>query len=231
MFNRDEAIGYIVANCSCYTSPDAREYLSKRSEGELQTIRDHVSSSVQNSLVANAAQEGFKDGDKEYKWDPSKNAFTVNCMEGDMPKKGKKGKKQLAANEDPEDEDEDETTTVNNRVLSFQEWMDSAPAEVQEVVSNARDITNQAKTGIVAKLVANVSDANAKKAKSAWLMSKPLNELKEMLSLLPAPAAPAPAPTVNYFGDVGTPPPVVNYEDDNPLVPPSFDYAELSKRR
>lgn len=241
--NRDQVIAFITTNGECWKGSGAKEYLSKLSEPELTLIQNSVQANVKNAVIANAALEGFADGNKTFKFDEEANAFTVNCMDGDMdePKKGKKakGKKaQIAANEDPDDDndDEEETPTVRNQQLSFEEWMNAAPVEVQEVVSNARDITNEAKQGIVTKLVANLSDPKQKKAKGDWLMSKPLNELKDMLSLLPAPAPVRQQgyvlpPTVNYAGDPATTAPVVNDEDDAPLVPPTFNYAEMAKRK
>jgi len=65
------------------------------------------------------------------------------------------------------------------------EWLKGAPPEVRSAVTNAMSLEKQAKAKLVQRLVGNVSDAAKRQATGAKLMTKSLDELQELVSLIP----------------------------------------------
>lgn len=138
----------------------------------------------------------------------------------------------------------EQTLTANRQAQAAQakppateaEWFASAPERVRSAVHNAMLIEQRERMGLVERLTVNVKDAEQKKALTAKLAGKPLDELKEMLLLLPAPTAnafpgilPPEAFSPSYLG--AAVPPTINaadIPDDDSMDPPTLNYAELS---
>lgn len=72
--------------------------------------------------------------------------------------------------------------------MSAQEWLEAAPPEIRSAVTNAVKIERNARTGLVARLVANV--APEKKATTEkFLSNKSLDELEMMVDMIPTPVS------------------------------------------
>lgn len=71
--------------------------------------------------------------------------------------------------------------------LTENEWLAMAPPAVRERDAHARRLLNREKAGIVGRLLVNVSDPARREARGKALMSRGIDELTEMLELVPAP--------------------------------------------
>jgi hypothetical protein len=117
----------------------------------------------------------------------------------------------------------DETRGPVPKPQTADEWFAAAPPEIQSAVRNAVEIERRERTALVDRLVANAAgDAQARLRQR--LSARPLDELRDMLAMLPAPAeAPfgGPQQPALYFGAAGGP--VANaVKDDADNLLPAF---------
>lgn len=210
---RKELVTSLIANSDCWDEDD-RETLTALDDAKLSKLVENAEHACACELVANAAQEGFNDtsgNSHKFNTDTSKWESVIKPKET-QPTTNTPAP---AAAKPKEKEPQPQTTD---------EWMDSAPAEIQSAVRNAMAIEAQEKEQLIGQLTANVSD-DGKTAASALLKSKPLDELRSLLALLPEPQESNQHPTSNYAGagPVGQRTPVDNAEDDVlPLPTMSF---------
>lgn len=99
-------------------------------------------------------------------------------------------------------------------------------AEDREALNYARNQRDSAKSDLVVRLTANVSDPTERAKKHLELMGKPLTELENYAALMPA-AAP-PAGTTMFMGggtvNIGAKQPTIN--KDNHLETPEIDWSK-----
>jgi hypothetical protein len=112
---------------------------------------------------------------------PTGNGDGMVCSKCGASHNKKKGEKPMTGNRGSASQPKPQS-----KPQSFDEWMNSAPAEVQEVVANAANVMNDQKAELIKKLIDN-SDLNdrEKKGMVANLAGESLNKLKVMVSLIP----------------------------------------------
>lgn len=210
-------IDFIVANCSCWKEED-RETLNAFSEVKLSEMKKAIEKHKEYEAVVNAAKEGFGFATNA--------AMTVD----DMKKKMMEMKKADAKEEEKEGEKPVEnksktiTKVTENKTMTFDDWMKSAPNEVQEAVKESMAIQNREKEKIVTALCANVQGDDAKKNAVAFFSAKPLAELRTIHSLLPIQQQ---STTPVFVGDPGLGQ-VQNqgYDETDILALPTINWAE-----
>lgn len=173
--NRTETIEFLTTNCDCWKGHGAA--LNAMSDDQLLMLSTakQIADNAKTMPVADEEDEGSAD-----------DSSTV-----DEPKK--KGKKP------PTDNDDDmPATNQRTKPMTEQEWMASAPPTVTENIRHAGVIVAREKRDIVTRLVANVA-ADKRNAVGNKLMAKPLEELNEMLMLMP------PAPAANQHQPIYAP--------------------------
>jgi len=110
-----------------------------------------------------------------------------------------------------------------------EEWMKSAPPEIQSAVRNAMDIENQEKATLVEKMTANLSGENKDRLIQV-LSEKSLDELRTLSPLAPEEeqeqeeqVEPATSSVANYFG--ASAPETNQAESNDDLLPlPSMSF-------
>ena len=120
------------------------------------------------------------------------------------------------------------------KVMTAQEYMDAAPPEIQQIIANAAEIMRTEKAGIIAKLVANISDAAKKASMTTMLESKTLPEVKTYAELAEL-AAPKPVENTRrtVYGPLGNTPIVTDNAgkdtDAEEMTPSRFDWNEVAR--
>jgi hypothetical protein len=126
------------------------------------------------------------------------------------------------------------TPTGNRRkAMTANQWLATAPPEIQSAVKSAMEIERAERTRLVRQLTANVADDGKRKKLWAKFMAQPVDELRDLVSLLPAQAREQPEPVANYFGATGVADaPAQTEEDARDYLPvPTVNYAELADAR
>lgn len=122
------------------------------------------------------------------------------------------------------------TPTGNRRkkAPTVNEWLAGAPREVQSAVRAAMEIERGERTRLARQLVANVDDEARKKKLWAKFMAQPIDELRDLVSLLPGEERPE-EPVANYFGAAGGPADGAWADDSQNLLPVfNVDRAEMA---
>lgn len=105
--------------------------------------------------------------------------------EDDVGTKSAKKAKKDVEDDEPDEDDKKPAMKTKDKKMTANEWMASAPPEIQGAVRASMQIVEREKKALVKQLTANVSGD-----KTTWsnrLMLKPIEELREMQQLLPAP--------------------------------------------
>lgn len=192
---KDKYIKWLTTNCSCWKN--GKEDLEKMSEERLKTLKINAEKAMRAEVVANAAKQGFTEGNVTGKWDEEAGKFVVNTM-------GKKTKP-VETDDDPEPKPKPAA-----KVKTTKEWMDEAPPEVKSAVSNAMSVVKQKKKELVEKLVANrkakgITDEEAQ-AYGVKMWAKDLEDLQERVDDLPTNnTAPGDVDGIPNFLGNGTP--------------------------
>lgn len=80
-------------------------------------------------------------------------------------------------------------TDVRVPQLTENEWLAMAPPAVRERDAHAKRVLNREKAKLVGRLLVNVSDPARREARGKALMTRSLDELTEMLELIPEPVS------------------------------------------
>ena len=178
---REEIVDDLVANSCCWEKEDV-ETLNTLSDDKLVKLRDHTKKDEQLRLVANAAQKEFVDevGSK-HTYDVEKQVWNT-VLKTPEKKKDPPAKKEPVVNEEP-------------KKLTEEEWLASAPVSVREDLAFARNEKHNQKIAVVQKLVANVRDEQQQAKLTDTFMKKSLEDLNDMLSIMPEAK-----PVANYSG-------------------------------
>lgn len=236
---KEKMVAFLTTNCDCWKGEKDAEILSNFDEGKLKTLIDATKEAIANSAAIHEIKDAFG---------AEAEGLTVNAMPAFV--KGKALAK--APPEEMEDAEEEPAESEMEEVVAppakkgkkkmpvvansstarpeqpptLNEWLASAPVEVQEVIRTAQAVERGAKETIVKSLVGN-SQARTKQDReelAKFLMTKPLAELntlsklsvnraksvRDPMDFLAAPAKPA--PTVNY-GGLGE-----DFDDDEPTA-------------
>lgn len=199
----------LIANTCCWEEKD-RETLNTLPDDKLNGLVEVAKKDAQRELVANAARKGFTDpGGNEHTWNEEKQAWETKVKEPVKPLH------QPVANE----KTEPQTT---------EEWLETAPEGVREAVVNSDRILQRERTALVEQLTANVKGEEPKKRLYERLQTKPVDELRDMLALLPEPVDTTPA--VNYGGAAAPAPQPKPRDRSKGLTPPTLNFQEQKSR-
>lgn len=151
-------------------------------------------------------------------WDESDREFLMACNEAQLDKMGKK-----KMDEEEEDPKAQKKAPVAN---SVEEFIGSAPAEMQDVLRSGLAAHQSQKNGLVDTIVANASNKFTKEQLNAM----PLGQLEAIAALAKtAPAAAAPATNQakpNYAGQGGQAAPTNNEAKQEVLTAPTINWAK-----
>ncbi len=175
---RKALVDGLIANCDCWDESD-REDLNTLHDDKLTALNKHSEKEKQTELVANATRKGFEDQQG------NSHAFNEKTGKWDTKSKKQETKPKIDTNET---KDKPQTT---------EEWMKSAPGEVQSAVRNAMDIETKEKSQIIEQMTTNVDDGS-KELVVKRLQAKPLDELRDLSALVPI--KPIDPCTSSYFG-------------------------------
>ncbi len=244
---RKDVVSFLTTNCECWKGET--ETLNEFTDDKLVALKKDREEAMENEAVANAARETLTELGAD------EDSLTATAMPQFIKDKMKAKAKEDAADGGADDDEEDDSgkkvknkkattnkdTTVN-KPKNVDEWLSQsdAPDEVKEIVGNARQLVEDQKKALVARLVANVKDAKLKERLVTNHMAKKLNQLRDEVAALPAPARRQIDDDLNhlrapdysgagggYTGNAGA--------DDNDdlvteedLTPPTLNYSELA---
>lgn len=227
VMNRDDNIKWLTANCECHKNKAAvLANADNYSDAEIDALVKNEQGSQAAKLVVNGLAKVL----------PEIGTMAINeipaFVEGKM-KKDDEEEVPVEGEEETEEEVVENKKKVDNaKRPTAQEWLDSAPAEIRELVGNAL----QQKSDLVKRLTANTKNAGLRDKLAKQYMQLSINDLKDMIADMPKPAAKA-RPIVNdakpaplYLGSFT---PTVNEAPDEAdlLVPPTINWAESAKRK
>lgn len=215
--DRDKVINYLIANCGCWEEDD-REVLNNFPDEKLESLKTHVEQHVQ--LTNNA-----KPPKKVTAADLTDNELQAELDRRTAPT----GNTSSQDNKTRESITDKEVADIVNsaKVKTYDDWMKEAPAEIKEVVENARKLQDNQKLDLVKRIVAN-SKAPEEKLEvfTRNLLKKPMEELQEMVEILPQ-SQPERQTVPSYFG--ASVPPTINLtaeEEDDYLDSPVINWQE-----
>lgn len=161
---KTQAVGHLVANCDCW----------KGKEKTLNELPEDALVGIYNDQVKLSQAASVYDAVRDLTGNAE---LTVNAMPAAIA--AKKGKKAMPA------DDDDTCATTNTAPKTTAEWMDAAPVEIREAVTNALAITGAEKAKLVNTLVANVKDETLKARLTANHLKKSLADLRDEVAALP----------------------------------------------
>jgi hypothetical protein len=230
---REEIVEFLVTNCEEWRGDGDREVLDGFPDGKLQQLKAAADKRHQAFAVANAAVNGFVQGDTAYRVNPTTGKWERRAVTNAAPRRP-------APPPPAEEEDDDEAAppppkvTRNRRVepeppprrertKTPEEMMRELPPEWQQNLRDAEQITNQEKARIIDQLLVNVSPGE-RRAHTERLMTRSLQDLRDDLSRMPK--APTPeeetrrhAATNNRRAPAAT--------VDDLLVSPTMNWSEM----
>lgn len=223
---RDDVIDSLVTNCDCFDEED-RDTLNSLDDKKLKKLH--------HQLVDNALYEDEEDEDEEVMEEEEEEMVPAKKKpSGFFQKNRKTNNRRRSSNDGLVDE------IIRNRKKpqTADEWFSTAPPEIQSAVRNAMTLEQQSKKALLDQLTANVADDQIQRVLNQ-LKSKSINELQDLLSLLP-PARAVAAPS--FIGaSVPAYPGQTNNEraldkDDDDILPiPTInyqqEYAERASRK
>ena len=188
---RQEIVADLVSNGCCWNQEDTETLLAFNDE-TLEGMLNHADQADAAATVANAALAGFTDSaGNTHAYNQDSQEWVSDC---------------LAASEGEECEEE----PVANQTAD--EWIESAPTEIQSAVRNAMDIENREKAGLIEQMTANTSEEE-KPGILDLLSAKPLSELRQLSVLKPKSAIEdSKIGVMNYLGAAA---PVANRQSDD----------------
>lgn len=211
--NRNETVSWLVANCDCWKGKD--EVLANDeafSDEDLGKLRDDCQTGKKQAAALTAVQNVLG-------MDLVTNAETMppEQMSAAMLARCKA----MLADEEKKEPAE---MTGNAKPPTVNEWLQTAPPEVQSLVRNAMAIEQQERVALVERITANLEGAT-KQALVGRLQGKPVDELRDLALLAPQTSRQPPASSYpSYLGAAG---PALNAKDDSdnllPVLSLNFD--------
>ena len=126
-----------------------------------------------------------------------------------------------------------EKTTNRSKPQTSADWLRGAPPEVRSAVTNAMNLEKMTKAKLVQQLVGPIANAAKRQAMGVKLMAKPLDELQELVSLIPeAQVQNQEIPNFAFAGGAGAGDGITNSgeKDDSDNILPVFsvDFEEMA---
>lgn len=170
---RQEVIRHLTTNCDCWKHSGDAEVLNRFTDEKLVSLKDHAIKEAQAIVVANAAVNGFTDGDNAYRVNPETGKWERKVVANQPFKKkddededeeeedeegGKKKKKAYEENMEGEDEEEvekknkkrmagKEKATENRSTVrkaqTTEEYIKQAPVHIREQLENTHRYAQQ----------------------------------------------------------------------------------------
>jgi len=190
--DREKVIQYLVANCDCWK--DGQKILNGLDDQRLTALVERVKKHKADEVIANSARKGFKVGGKSFVFNAEADEFELVKEEEEEEEEGEKKEKTENERDEKghgwdEGEEFDERKAAFHRMAgnkakkqTANQWLASAPAEIQSAVRNAMAIEHRERQFLVEKIVANAGDNKERVAKR--LLNKPLDELQDLASLI-----------------------------------------------
>lgn len=212
---RQGLIQYLTTNCETWKCAGDAHFLASLPDEKLALLKSRAEHDLQAVAVANAAAAGFQAPDgNQYRVNPTTGRWERAVVNAGK-KKTKNGKmmpddeeaEMMPDDEEVEGEEETQNTppprgkkkpTANatpsspsqlQRPRTVDEWLRSAPVEVQNTVRYAKQIEESAKDQLIGELLLNVVESD-RPAQREWLIQQSLEQLHKMKSLLPRRAVP-----------------------------------------
>lgn len=178
--DKKQMVAALTANCDCWKGEE--ETLNKLSDDKLKKLVENFKRAGTLEKVAEAASAGFRDGNNTFVFNADKGTFVKNaftpkddtkCAEDDEECKAKeKEKEKVAANQ-------------QQKPATLQEWEASMPAEARATWNAAKKVERSERQRLVKKLVANIEEPERRQEVGNKLLKKSVDELEELVSLLP----------------------------------------------
>lgn len=187
---RTELIDGIIENTEHWTEED-REVLNTFEDVKLTALHESAEKAAQQELIANAAREGFEGTDGSKTVFNEKTGKWQTTPGKKPPVKNAKVPAKAVADEEEEDE---EMMTAEERAaamakkkmpMSMNEWMETAPPELQQVVRNAQRIDNRDKAQMIKVITANANNPFTKEQLDAMTTDQ-LRPLAKLAGVKPA---------------------------------------------
>lgn len=203
---RKELVDNLISGCECWADDD-REVLNAMTDEKLKALNGVVDKVTYAEAIANAAKQGYEDNTIKVEFDEEKKQFVGN-------------RKEEKPTENKEEEKPNENKGEESKPMTYDEWMASAPPQVQEVVKNAQRKEQAEKDGYVEQIVANERNVLTKEQ----LQAMGTDQLKAIAAIA---ATEDKQTTPNYSG-AATPPLTGNSDEDKmePLVVPTMNYKD-----
>lgn len=240
---RKQLVDQLIGNCSCQGKKpwkeENRETLNSLDDDTLLSLNEYQVSAQEAEIVANQALSQFE-------FDPEQGAFVNNAIPPQFMKDDEEEEEDTDEEEDEEEEDEEEeeTTensqhkskrnsmkknkvTTNQRPMTDEEWLESAPPRIQSLIINALQKEEEERNQLIETITANESNEfpeevltntdTASLRALAKLAQKPVTRNFR----LPARFDGASVPTTNQVAD----------SEDDLLVVPTINWSELASSK
>jgi len=192
---KKEFIDSLISNSCCWEEDD-RETLNELSDAKLKQLRSQAERDQEREAVINAAREGFRDErGNTHSYDTEKRAWTSKFKEessasdnggGDATNANAGSKAVSKAGEGG-----------SSKKPTAEEWLATAPPEIQGAVRNAMAVEQREKQQLIDKLTANL-EGDAKESVVENLKSESLDRLRILSAL--APQQSPESPQASYAG-------------------------------
>lgn len=231
--DRNEIINWLVANSDTWTKPGDRDILAALPDAKLQDLRKHTETHVKAVTVANAAVHGFADGGKQFRLNPETGAWEQRIVENAAPmKEKKKGKAEPDMEEEEEEEEEElevnaKTPPRRQKPQTLEDFINSAPAEVQNMLRTAQAVEQREKDKIITDLLVNVAESE-REAHRQRLMTRSIEELANDRALMPKVAKTEELKRATEHGGFGQVANFAERDNDDMLMPQTIDWAPVA---
>lgn len=179
--NREEAIGYLTANCDCWKAAADRDVLNTFTDDKLAALKAAAEKAKAQEAVVNTARAALK-LPADLTLNAMSAAMEAKCRE--MMAAEKPAANTLGGGSPPPAQPPVKPQTTD-------EWLATAPVAVRTAVQNAMLIEQREREHLVARLVANAPDDASRQAAAAVYGALGLDALRPLVAALPAPATPA----------------------------------------
>jgi hypothetical protein len=214
---RKSIIDGLTANCECMD----KKKLEGLPDEKLEALKTNADKARQNELVANAVTKPLKAGKREFVFNAESLAFV--------------------ANGDPDDDDEEDAPIpkkptgnaadppAQKKPPTLKEWEEGMPPEARAIWNSAKEVEARERTRLIERLTVNVDDADVRKALVTRLRSKPIDELRDLVALVPAKDEPHTSYAPDYSGAGGGPATNAGKDDSDNVLPVfNADWDEMA---
>ncbi len=216
---KKKVVDGLIANSCCWEEAD-RETLNALPDDKLTQLTAQAKKDEQREAVVNAVRKGFTDsGGVGHTWNEEKQAWEGKIVDS-VAFAAVVRKAEPVVNKEADEP---------KKPLTTEEWMKSAPSEIQGAVQNAIRIESKEKAQLIERLTINIKDDESKQRLQKRLQSKPLDELHDMMVL--APPTKETTPTANYSGVTGSGQQTQERDRSQGLRMPTINWAEEQEKQ